>query len=233
MNELLDLKELELLSFRSIIGELLGCLGKEDISYLHPTKLWEYPWAVINSGVKTKMKVLDAGCGDSIFPVYLAGHECQVYAADEKVNKEIARIHGLKIDYHEGDIYNLPYEDNFFDRIFCLSVLEHLEPIEVVRSAKELSRVLRPGGLLAITVDFFKDSTTKFTYNIDGEEGIVDWHIFDEKRLYEEIIDPSGLKLYQETDFKEEDWEKRRKEMKEFHPFEYTVAGLILKKDKN
>lgn len=233
MNKLLDLRDLELLSFRSILAEMFGYLGEEKISYLHPSKLWEYPWAIINSGVKTKMKVLDAGCGDSIFPVYLAKHECQVYAADKKVNKEIARIHKVKIDYHEGEIYNLPYQENFFDHIFCLSVLEHLEPIEVVRTIKELPRLLKPGGLLVITVDFFKDTKTRFTYKVDGEERVVDWHIFDEKRLYEEIIDPCGLKLYKETDFKEEDWENRRKEMKEFHPFEYTVAGLILKKDKD
>ena len=49
-----------------------------------------------------------------------------------------------------ADIYELPFEDNRFDLAFAIYVLEHLQHPD--RFAREISRVLRPGGhFLALT----------------------------------------------------------------------------------
>jgi len=51
------------------------------------------------------------------------------------------------------DITNIPVEDKSFDLIMLFEVIEHLpEPVEAV---KELTRVLREGGLLVITAPNF------------------------------------------------------------------------------
>ncbi|MBN1652429.1 MAG: class I SAM-dependent methyltransferase [Deltaproteobacteria bacterium] len=49
-----------------------------------------------------------------------------------------------------GDVYELPFEDRFFDCVIISEVLEHLHDDD--RAIKELSRILKPGGILAASV---------------------------------------------------------------------------------
>jgi len=50
------------------------------------------------------------------------------------------------------DIKNIPVADASFDAVLCIEVFEHLpDPISVL---KELSRILRPGGILILTAPF-------------------------------------------------------------------------------
>ncbi len=49
-----------------------------------------------------------------------------------------------------GDGTRLPFRDASFDRIIVSEVLEHIQ--DDVRAIGEISRVLRPGGVLAVTV---------------------------------------------------------------------------------
>ena len=49
-----------------------------------------------------------------------------------------------------GNAYVLPFADNSFDKIIASEVLEHLP--EDSRAMAELARVLRPGGVIAVTV---------------------------------------------------------------------------------
>lgn len=75
-NRLLDLGELEEPVFQRTLQRLDALTGRESISYLHPSKRWEYPWALERARLAWGSRVLDAGCGASIFPVYLSelGH---------------------------------------------------------------------------------------------------------------------------------------------------------------
>jgi SAM-dependent methyltransferase len=47
----------------------------------------------------------------------------------------------------------LPFRSNTFDTVLCTSVLEHVDNAEY--AIAEISRVLKPGGRLLITVPFF------------------------------------------------------------------------------
>lgn len=77
---LLDLSELERPDFRQILASMDELLHNEDISYLHPSKRWEYPWALNQADLALDSRVLDAGCGASIFPIYLANEGYRVSA---------------------------------------------------------------------------------------------------------------------------------------------------------
>ena len=50
----------------------------------------------------------------------------------------------------QGNIHSLPFADEAFDRVIMSEVLEHLE--DDARGLAEARRVMRPGGILAITV---------------------------------------------------------------------------------
>jgi predicted SAM-dependent methyltransferase len=47
-----------------------------------------------------------------------------------------------------GSIFKTPYKSNFFDRIVCVSVMEHFKGKELNRATKEMMRILKPGGYL-------------------------------------------------------------------------------------
>lgn len=51
------------------------------------------------------------------------------------------------------DMTRMPYPDATFDRVFCISVFEHLAPLDQLRSLLEFTRVLRNDGLVVLTVD--------------------------------------------------------------------------------
>jgi len=53
-----------------------------------------------------------------------------------------------------ADIRRLPFADSSFDTIVSLSTVDHFaDPADILRSIRELQRVLRPGGTLVITMD--------------------------------------------------------------------------------
>ena len=52
-----------------------------------------------------------------------------------------------------GDINTLPFKDESYDAVICSEVLEHVDSPE--DSIKELIRVLKPGGVLALSVPRF------------------------------------------------------------------------------
>ena len=46
----------------------------------------------------------------------------------------------------------LPYSDEAFDVIYCISVFTHLDDAHTRAWLRELKRVLRPGGVLLLTI---------------------------------------------------------------------------------
>jgi len=103
--------------------------------------------------------LLDAGCGE--------GRHC--FGAIERG----ARVVGLDLDLAslkkgsgalrfrgaelgrlgamlQGDAFHLPFRDATFDKVICSEVMEHVH--DFTGAARELARVLRPGGLAAVTI---------------------------------------------------------------------------------
>ena len=59
--------------------------------------------------------------------------------------------------YHEHPISTMPFEDNAFDLVWCVDVLEHIpnEDRELSKSIKELHRVCKDIGVVSVAL--FKD----------------------------------------------------------------------------
>jgi SAM-dependent methyltransferase len=87
-------------------------------------------------------KVLDLGCGEMTYKELLKPKSKEYISLDKYACHP-------DIDY-VADINKLPFEDNSFDVIFCSQVLEHVPRPWI--SIKEISRVLKPGGNLILTV---------------------------------------------------------------------------------
>jgi 2-polyprenyl-3-methyl-5-hydroxy-6-metoxy-1,4-benzoquinol methylase len=69
------------------------------------------------------------------------------------------------------DADNINYQNEFFDAVICMEYLEHAK--DVVKTVDEISRILKDGGLVIVTVPYMK--------NCDCDEH-VRW--FDEVKLW-------------------------------------------------
>ncbi len=58
-----------------------------------------------------------------------------------------------------GDVFGVPFPDSTFDRVVCAEVMEHVHDYPAV--LRELVRVLRPGGTMAVTIP---TATTEHLY---------------------------------------------------------------------
>ena len=126
----------------------------------------ELPWVL----AQLEGRVLDAGS--------TLNHESVIDA----VLPAVDRLHILTLEpedrafwsqgisYVFADLRDLPYRDRWFDRVACISTLEHVgmdnrdygnaearapdSLAEQARGVRELARVVRPGGALLVTVPF-------------------------------------------------------------------------------
>jgi len=107
--------------------------------------------------IKSGMSILDAGCGSGAITRKFAQivKPAQVTAIDFdpvfiENAKAIAADEGLNnINFENGDLDNLKYQDGTFDLTYCRLVLMHVE--DPVRTVSELKRVTRTGGFVAIS----------------------------------------------------------------------------------
>jgi ubiquinone/menaquinone biosynthesis C-methylase UbiE len=100
--------------------------------------------------------VLDAGCGSCAQSMRLAQRGFQVHAMDVseaalEMAAENIRQQGLqdKITLKRGNLLSLPFSDGTFQGVLCWGVLMHIPEVE--RALAELTRVVKPGGLLVIS----------------------------------------------------------------------------------
>lgn len=93
--------------------------------------------------------VLDFGCGHGMAALVLAGQGAWVTAFDLSTGylgeaRQRASANRLPITFVSADGERLPFADRSFDRIWGNAILHHLD---LNRTAPELFRVLRPGGI--------------------------------------------------------------------------------------
>ena len=125
------------------------------------SRQWEYPFAAGQIGTPDKARVLDVGCGTSPFLVYLGQNQYRAYGSDPGLegpdglwghDENFGAPHIIEI--RRESMSSLSWEDDYFDYVTCLSVLEHIESSkEVVAGVEGMKRVLKPGGKLLLTVD--------------------------------------------------------------------------------
>jgi len=128
-------------------------------------------------------KILDAGCGPGIYSLALAQKGFQVFSLDIDEDKlDFLRKNSAKLKIIEGDLTHLKLEENYFDYILCSDVIEHIK--EDKKAVMELSRVLKSGGTLILTIPAYSKKNMK-DYKRFGHER-VGYKIEDIKKLAQE-----------------------------------------------
>ncbi|MBE0606175.1 MAG: class I SAM-dependent methyltransferase [Deltaproteobacteria bacterium] len=96
---------------------------------------------------------MDVGCG--VFPFFLATtvfHE--KYGVDKFVPGELENVTEGSIQMVHHDVEapgGLPFSDRYFDVVTMLAVFEHIDPVKLDGTIREVHRILRPGGIYLLT----------------------------------------------------------------------------------
>ena len=98
--------------------------------------------------------VLDAGCGDGTLARAAAREGASRVCGCDLDPRMVAKARmtairdGIPIDLSVARLQALPFPDNTFDVVTCITVLAFVP--DAVRAVREMARVLRPGGRLVI-----------------------------------------------------------------------------------
>ncbi len=161
------------ISLRQIKDKLLDLFNDKQRTELRFQKQWhEFSWEDILVKLKdywysyryldeiekyvefneTK-RILDVGCGITSVLNIIQGDK---YGIDPLI-EEYKKLYPLdkSIMWMVGYGEDIPFDDSFFDIVFCSNVLDHSDNPPIVIS--EIKRVIKNNGKLVLTVDIFRD----------------------------------------------------------------------------
>ena len=140
-------KEIE--TYTNIVRNL-GLPIRSDIS-----KNWDslIAYSKIVQRFPKEANILDAGAEiySSILPwLFLTGYQ-NLHGINIVFRKKFRRG---TIAYDYGDITQTKFHNKSYDAITCLSVVEH--GVDLEKFFHEMSRILKPGGILILSTDYFE-----------------------------------------------------------------------------
>jgi SAM-dependent methyltransferase len=168
-------------TMKKLCGDPRDC--KFPTGYMGNVRGWDYKKIVEGGEFKPTDIVFECGAFHSYFCIYLSQYVKEYYATDsfywahreycnslthqspEEWCKYIEEKGRGKIVAGEADIQQLRFPDNTFDKIISISVMEHI--IDDHGALKEMMRVLKPGGLLLMTMEYHPTQRKEYS-EVDG-----------------------------------------------------------------
>ncbi len=142
---------------RSPAPQFIGRLLDSDLR-----RRIQSPLKIIDrSGIRPGMTVIELGCGSGAYTTHIArrvGEEGKVYAVDiqpgmlEQLKRKLSRAENVDIRNIElklASAYALPFTSESIDLVCMVTVLHEVPDRE--KALREVIRVLRPGGTLAVS----------------------------------------------------------------------------------
>jgi SAM-dependent methyltransferase len=158
---------------------------------------WDYDEILEHGNFKPTDDVLETGAMWSFFSLELSPkvHSITVTDSWAWANRKFVGEHDVPTGLEwatqigegvnntvvaQAEIEDLGYDDASFDKVVCISAIEHVENDR--KGIEEMMRVLKPGGLLLLTTEYNPDKPDK-VFDADGTF----YRIYDHKGI-EELV---------------------------------------------
>jgi arsenite methyltransferase len=141
-----------------------------DEPMLDVIEQWRYYFSVLAPGAGDLILDVGSRCGDAerlLVKDYpdierVVGLEYALDRSRKAKDRCLTDGRPGQIVFQVGDAQSLPYDDNTFDKVFCVEALENVaDPLKVLA---EIKRVLKPGGVAVIEHSDFYTQTFHSSY---------------------------------------------------------------------
>lgn len=160
------------------------------------SRRFEFPRILKYSNPKKNENILDVACGSGELAIKIASNGSNVYGIDlDKKEIEIAnrvsKREKLNCEFTIGNAEDLPYENEYFDKIVSSCALEHFKNDE--KALKEMNRTLKSNGSIVLSVDSFSYPVEKNLKEIHRNKyQVVNYYTLNK---LEEKLNNTGFKL--------------------------------------
>lgn len=139
-------------------------------------------------------RILDLGCGDCCTLDFLAALGfTHLHGIDLQIKESVSdRPYTL----HEGDMTNTALANESYDLLVSISVIEH--GVNLRAFFTEAARLLKPGGLLFITTDYWE---TKLSIDDAIKPFGLSWSIYSKDEIQEVVHTASKHQFTLKQDF--------------------------------
>ena len=199
------------------VFEKVKTIEKWDDDYYHPISLWLYDRAISDMlrfmEIASGEAILDAGCGPGVHSIRVAKAGIRVCAIDisEAMLQQAqlrAKNAGVsdRIEFQQKDLTELDFPNAYFNYVFSWGVVIHIPEAE--RAFDELSRIIKPGGKLALyltnktALDHKIESFVRFIMREPSKEmkklplGNGIWYEKDDNKLWVWRFDANAVTEY-------------------------------------
>lgn len=128
----------------------------------HEHRLWEYAsimQQLEDLKVPEDAEIVDVGAGASFFDPYCARQYPNLLCVDNMLYGDVTlmvdaqrKAYGVALPLHDG---TATLASEHFDVTLCISTIEHADNHDA--AFDELVRITKPGGLIMLTSDYFRD----------------------------------------------------------------------------
>lgn len=117
-------------------------------------EIWEETRFLFDDYLIPGEKILDLGCGNGrYFPLFERKNVDYIGIDNSEELIRIAREKYPQAKFQVANALNLPFPNNYFDKVYSIALLHHIPSDEFrIKSLKEIKRVLKPKGTLILTV---------------------------------------------------------------------------------
>jgi 2-polyprenyl-3-methyl-5-hydroxy-6-metoxy-1,4-benzoquinol methylase len=209
------------------------------------TRIVEYPFSYFATNLETGMDVLEIGAGASGFQFCLSEMGINVTSIDPLENpsqevdwrfshmdlKKLNHAFGGRVNFVRAKIQNVRLKSNTFDRVYAISVLEHLRENDISQIMQCIADILKPGGYFIGTLDLFMKLApfTDVESNIFGKNISIKT-LFDP--AYFEMVIGNKYELYGYDEFVPDEI-SARVSRKEFYTYDQVVSQCVVLKKKD
>ena len=140
-----------------MFGRPTGSLGRLGGIIMARTSQKVAAWAIDLLGVNPSDRVLEVGFGPGVGIQLLAksassgrvaGVDCSTEMVEQATARNAKAIEAGRVELREGSVERLPFEDEIFNRALVVNSMQ-VWP-DVVGGLREIRRVMKPGGRVAL-----------------------------------------------------------------------------------
>jgi SAM-dependent methyltransferase len=131
------------------------------------------------------MRVLEVGFGSGVTFLNLDEMYDEIHGIDPMSDVELVaasfKRFGIQAFLKKGDVFRIPYQENYFDSVLLISVLEHLKPESLNAAVREMRRILKRNGQLIYGVPVDRKMVS-YACRLCGYR-IEDYHFSDQEQV--------------------------------------------------